>query len=188
MIDNINEKLRSLLSYKRYIHCIGVQKTAIELAKKNNVDICSASVAGLIHDCAKGFNDNELLSASDKYSICLDPVSIRQPGLLHGPVGACIAKNEFLIDDEDIIHAIKYHTTGCENMSMLDKIIYIADYIEPGRDFIGVDSLRSITYKDINQGVLMALDNTIKYVIKQGVLIDILTIKARNFMLLEGFI
>jgi putative HD superfamily hydrolase of NAD metabolism len=183
MIGDANEKLRSMLSEKRYIHSLGVQKTAIDLAKKYNCDAQKASIAGLVHDCAKGFSDEKLMEASAKYDIQIGMVYEKQPGLLHGPVGAYVARDEFLIDDMEILHAIKYHTTGCENMSMLDKIIYIADYIEPGRDFPGVDSLREETYLNIDRGLLMAFDNTIRYVIDRGELIDTMTVRARNSLL-----
>lgn len=185
MTENMYTKLRGMISEDRYKHSTGVQKTAISLAEKYGGDVCKASIAGLIHDCAKGFSDSELLKLAEEFDIEIDEIFRIQPGLLHGPVGAFIVQKEFFINDCDIIHSVKYHTTGCENMSLLDKIIYVADYIEPGRNFKGVDVLRNLTYNDINQGVLAALDSTIKHVMDKNELLDILTIKARNYMLME---
>jgi predicted HD superfamily hydrolase involved in NAD metabolism len=183
MMSEINMKLKSMLSEHRYEHSLGVQETAIKLANQFHADVDKACIAGLVHDCAKGFSNETLLKMAVEYGVDINEVYRFQPELLHGPVGAYVAQMEFNIDDEEILHAIRYHTTGCENMSLLDKIIYIADYIEPGRNFPGVDALRQETYNDIDRGVLMALDNTIKYVIERRQLIDVLTIKARNFIL-----
>lgn len=183
MISEIQLKLRSMLSQHRYKHSIGVQETAAKLARKYNVDVNKASIAGLVHDCAKGLTNKEMLKMAEEYGIEINDVHRTQPELLHGAVGAFIAQNDFGIKDEDVLHAVTYHTTGCENMSMLDKIIYIADYIEPGRNFPGVANLRNETYKDIDKGILMALDNTIKFIVERRQLIDIHTIKARNYIL-----
>jgi len=187
MISDMNSRLKSMISEHRYKHSLGVQETAVKLAEIYNADVDKASIAGLIHDCAKDFSDQELLKMAEQYGIEINDVCKNQPGLLHGPVGAYVARDEFMIEDEEILRSITYHTTGCENMSMLDKIIYIADYIEPGRDFPGVEVLRDVTYKNIDNGILMALDSTIKYVIERGQLIDILTIRARNYIIYKRF-
>lgn len=185
-MDKIREKLKSMISNERYNHSIGVQQTAIKLAAVYGADETKASIAGLVHDCAKGFSDYELIDAADKYGIETNDVTRSQPGLLHGPVGSYVARGAFSIEDEEILHAIWYHTTGCKNMSLLDKIIYIADYIEPGRNFPGVDQLRKCAFHSINEAVLTALNNTIKYVINKNQLIDMLTVEARNYMLSEN--
>lgn len=184
MMDKIHSLLKPMISTKRYNHSIGVQNTAVKLAVLNNIDINKASMAGLIHDCAKGLPDQELIKAAVEGGIEIDEVSRRYPELLHGPVGAILTKKVFGIYDEEIQHAIRYHTTGCENMSMLDKIIYIADYIEPGRNFPRVEELRNAAYDDINRGVLMAMESTIKYIIERGQLLDTMTVKARNYLLI----
>jgi predicted HD superfamily hydrolase involved in NAD metabolism len=183
MISDMDNKLRQILDKNRYLHSLGVMDTAVKLAKKYNEDTDKASIAGLIHDCAKGLDNEALLKIAGDCGIEISYVHQRQPELLHGPVGACIAEKEFSVRDKEILHAIKYHTTGCENMSMLDKIIYIADYIEPGRNFPGVNLLREETFTDINKGLLLALDNTIRYVIDRRQLIDDMTIRARNYLL-----
>lgn len=183
MVDNLNEKLKTMLSEKRYHHSLGVQKTAVDLARKYNADDKKASIAGIVHDCAKGFSDEKLITIYKNCGMKMNAVYEKQPQLLHGPVGAFVARKEFLITDGEILHAIEYHTTGCEDMSMLDKIIYIADYIEPGRNFPGVDELRSAAFVDINRSLIMAFDSTIRYVLERQQLLDLETIRARNFIL-----
>lgn len=174
-----------MISRKRYEHSLGVQKTAIELAKLYGCSVEKASIAGLIHDCAKGLSGRQLLDYAEKYEIDIDMVSRNQPDILHGPVGAFIAHDVFNINDDEILHAVKCHTTGCRDMSKLDKIIYLADYIEPGRNFPGIADIRKTAYEDLDKGVLMALDSSIKYVIDRNMLVDINSIDARNYMIIS---
>ena len=115
----------------------------------------------------------------------LDEITLKSPQVLHGFVGAIVAKEKFGIEDEMVLDAVKYHTLAKKDMSTLEKIIYIADYIEPGRDFPGVEELREITREDLDKGVLKGLENTILFVIKQGNLIHPLTIEARNFLIMQ---
>ena len=115
----------------------------------------------------------------------LDEITLKSPQVLHGFVGAIVAKEKFGIEDEMVLDAVKYHTLAKRDMSTLEKIIYIADYIEPGRDFPGVEELREITREDLDKGVLKGLENTILFVIKQGNLIHPLTIEARNFLIMQ---
>lgn len=183
MMENLQHRVKLMLNEHRYRHSLGVMDTAVKLAKEYDVDLHKAAVAGLIHDCAKGFSGDALLKKAKEYGIEIDNVYKSQPDLLHGPVGACIAWEEFGIRDEDILHAVRYHTTGCEDMSILDKVIYIADYIEPGRNFPGVDALRNEAFRNMDKSILVALNNTIKYIVERGQLIDMNTIKARNYIL-----
>ncbi|WP_278287300.1 bis(5'-nucleosyl)-tetraphosphatase (symmetrical) YqeK [Caloranaerobacter ferrireducens] len=171
------------MNEERFIHSIGVMETAEKLADVYGCDKNKARLAGLIHDCGKLKNDRELLKMAFEFGIILDDVKDVNIALLHAPLGAEIAKNEFGIKDLEILNAIRYHTTGKENMSLLEKIIYIADYIEPNRDFPSVEVLRELAFLDLDKAVLMAMDNTIKYVVDNGWILDIETIKARNFLL-----
>lgn len=184
-IKNIQLILEEKLTLKRYYHSIGVQKTAVKLAKIYSGPIQKASIAGLVHDCAKDLSDKELLKYAVKFGILLDDVLYHSSKLLHGAVGAELAKTEFGINDEEILNAIKFHTIGKENMSLLEKIIYIADYIEPGRNFKGVELLRKAALSNLDKAVLMAIDNTIRYVLSKEELLHPLTVQARNFLLLQ---
>jgi predicted HD superfamily hydrolase involved in NAD metabolism len=186
MTEDIYTVLRGMLDGDRYRHSIGVQQTAADLARLYGGDIAKASMAGLVHDCAKGLSGQELLEQASEWGVEINDVYRVQPGLLHGPVGAFICRKMFDIYDGEILHSISCHTTGCAHMSVLDKIIYIADYIEPNRIFPGVEKIRELAFRDLNKGMLSALENTIMYVIKKGELIDMQTIEARNSIIMES--
>ena len=120
-----------------------------------------------------------------KYGVSVDSMSKLTPKILHGVLGACEAQSKFGIYDPEILDAVKYHTTGKGNMSMLAKIIYIADYIEPNRDFDGVRELRSLAYRDIDEAIIKGIDDTIKDLIKRGLLLHPDTIHARNDLIIK---
>lgn len=181
--NKIQEYLKQNLKYKRYEHSLSVRDTAVKLAKIYNVDIEKAKIAGLVHDCAKNMNDDQLLSIALNHGIKVDEVCRESPQLIHGAAGAILANEIMGISDEETLNAIAYHTTGRKNMSMLDKIIYIADYIEPLRNFPGIEELRSIAFKNIDKALLQSFDNTIKFVIDRGQLLHFDTIEARNYVL-----
>lgn len=174
------EILKQSLSEKRYNHSIEVMKTAIKLAEHYKVDVFAAETAGLLHDCAREIRGKLLHQTCQKHKIKLDYVTKAQPELLHGIIGVYIAKEKYKVTSKEILDPIRWHTTGRENMTLLDKIIYISDFIEPGRNFEGVDEVRNIVFQDIDRAMLMALDRTIKYVMMREVYIFPETIKARN--------
>jgi predicted HD superfamily hydrolase involved in NAD metabolism len=184
-IEFLKSKLRSLLDEERYLHSIGVMETAIYLAKKYDANVEKAQVAGLLHDCAKGYSDEELLKFAQRYGIEVDEVLKHAPFLLHGPVGAHLVEEIFGIKDEEIKRAIALHTTGDVNMTILDKIIFLADYIEPNRNFEGVEKLKQLAEQDVDMAVLKAFDSTICYVIERKLLLYEKTIRARNDILLK---
>ena len=167
------------------LYTLGVVETAKELAKINGEDIQKAELAALIHDVAKYIPVDEQVKILEEYAYELDEITLKSPQVLHGFVGAIVAKEKFGIEDEMVLDAVKYHTLAKKDMSTLEKIIYIADYIEPGRNFPGVEELREITREDLDKGVLKGLENTILFVIKQGNLIHPLTIEARNFLIMQ---
>ncbi|MFU0800909.1 MAG: bis(5'-nucleosyl)-tetraphosphatase (symmetrical) YqeK [Xylanivirga thermophila] len=182
-IDQMNDKLRELLTKKRYEHSLGVAEMAKKLAHCYGADSNRALVAGLLHDCAKCLTEEDKTKLCNKYS--LGDIYLKYGDVMHGPLGACLARDIFEITDEQILNAIKYHTTGREGMNVLEKIIYLADYIEPSRNFPGVDELRNIADQNLDGAVLKALDNTIIYVIESECLLHPLTIEARNDMLIS---
>lgn len=184
-IGEINNILKDRLTPKRYTHSLGVQQTSIKLASLYKASVDKASIAALIHDCAKNMNARELLEYIRKFNMNLDEISAVQTHLLHGQVGAELARVEFEIHDEDILNAIRYHTTGRRNMSVLEKIIYLADFIEPNRDFPGVEKLREISSVDLDKATLMALEHSIEYIISKGEPLHLDTIHARNYFVLH---
>ncbi|MFU7517036.1 bis(5'-nucleosyl)-tetraphosphatase (symmetrical) YqeK [Clostridium sp. HCS.1] len=184
-IDEMKVYLKNNLIENRYIHVLGVVDTAIRLAKINKVDEKKAEIAALAHDIAKNMTIYELKDILDKNNIELSYDEENNQELWHSMVGPIVAKEIFGIEDEEILSAMRWHTTGKENMSKLDKVIYMADMIEPNRNFQGVDNLRRETFKDLDNGVLQGLNHTIKYLLNKGVAIDINSIKARNYLLLH---
>lgn len=181
----IDDYLRKSLKESRYVHTLGVVQSACSLAKINGVDEEKTKIAALIHDAAKNMKIDEQYKILKENSVDMDIISENSPQILHGWVAAILAKELMGVTDEEIINAVKYHTTGRKSMSKLEKIIYIADYIEPNRDYPGVEELRKTTFSDLDKGVLMGIDNTITFVIKQGQLVHPLTIDARNYLILQ---
>ena len=184
--DKIQEYIKKNLKESRYIHSLGVRDFAIKLAKKYNCDENKARIAGLIHDCAKNLNDGDIISILNEVGIKLSETEVSNPQIKHGLVGAIISKKVFKINDVEILDAVTYHTTGRKNMFLLEKIIYIADYIEPGRNYPGVDILRKQAFIDLDKALLLAFDNTIKFVLEKGELLHIDTISARNDIIIKN--
>lgn len=185
-IESIKNYLENNLSKKRYTHSLGVADEAVKLAEHYGADADKAYIAGLVHDCAKEVENSKAKSLlSDRYGLELDPVAMRTHKLLHGPLGTCIAQSEFGICDADILDAIRYHTTAKADMSILTKIIYIADYIEPNRDFDGVGELRELAYKDIDEAILIGIDYTLGELLEGGNMFHPDTVHARNYLLLQ---
>ncbi len=181
--EKIKKKLKKYVNTKRYRHTMGVLEAAKDLALRYDIDLDQASVAALLHDCAKELSGKELLKIARAHEIKIDRLLLEEPQLLHGPVGAIIAKEDFGIDDEMILDAIRYHTTGRKKMTQLDKVIYLADFIEPNRRYPRVEKLRKIARIDLDQAVLGALDESLSYLIKKGRLMHKCTVSARNDML-----
>ncbi|NLY30572.1 MAG: HD domain-containing protein [Firmicutes bacterium] len=179
----VKERLRELISEERYLHSLGVADTAADLAERWGESVEKARIAGLVHDCGKSSSRNILLKRVLEFGIVMDEIEETEPQLLHGHVSAELALREFGIDDEEVLSSIRYHTTGRVSMSLLEKIIYLADYIEPGRDFPGVDELRELAGQDLDMAVLRAMDLTLIHVIQRGLLIHPRTVAARNWLI-----
>lgn len=132
----------------------------------------------------ENLSDGETLEYCRTYGIKLSKLEMRQVFLMHGEVGAIIAREKYGVEDEIVLNAIKFHTTGNSDMNMMDKIIFLADYIEPGRTHTEVDTVRKLAYEDINRALVVSFDNIIKYIIRQNGLIHPNTILARNNILM----
>ena len=184
MVDEkrIKDYLIENIGVSRYLHSVRVMETAERLAVIFDCDKKKASIAGLLHDCGKLKDKSHLLKMSYEFGIILNDAFEENISLLHGPLGTEIAKRVFGIEDEDILNSIKYHTTGKPDMTILEKIIYLADYIEPNRVFPGIYDIRDLALKDLDGALLKAMDNTIKYVIDKGWIIHCDTISARNYL------
>ena len=163
----LREKAYSLLDERRIAHVAGCEGEAIELARRWGEDPETAAEAGILHDITKRLSHEEQLKLCEKYGIMCDNAERNTPKLLHAKTGAEVAKECFGIPDA-IYEAIRWHTTGKPDMSLLEKIIYLADYIEPTRDFPGVDQLRELAYEDLDRALLLGLQMTVEEVRSHG--------------------
>ncbi|SFP93840.1 putative HD superfamily hydrolase of NAD metabolism [Lachnospiraceae bacterium XBB1006] len=172
-VEEILNHLKKILKPERYHHTIGVMYTAANLAYAYGFDADKAILAGALHDCAKLAESIDYIAECKRAGIVVPSFCYENPALLHADLGAVYAKEQYHIEDEEILHAIRVHTTGCVNMTLLDKIIYIADYIEPGRyPYDGIETLRHAAYKDLDYAVLLESENVLSYLKERGVVID----------------
>jgi predicted HD superfamily hydrolase involved in NAD metabolism len=184
-LSDIVEELRRWIDERRLQHSMGVSRCAVDLARHYGVDEAKAELAGLVHDCAKCLSLDKSLDLGRKYGFEADEISLNNNALLHAPLGAYLAGDLFGIQDTEVLEAIACHTTGKENMSLLDKIIFVADYIEVDRNYPGVKEIRKLAYADLNESVIKALELSIKNVLERGRLLHPMTIEARNYLIME---
>lgn len=180
----IVENLKNVLNKYRYEHVLRVVNTALELnnSLKLGLDENKIKYAAILHDCAKNVEEYYFEKLKDKYNLNKD-VIFKDPKIAHAILGVYVAKDIYGVDDKEILGAIRWHTTGKENMSTLEKLIYISDLIEPGRDFKeDIKTIREALNKDFDNGILVGMDLNIKYLINKHVIIDLESIKARNYL------
>ena len=171
----------SYLKHRRIPHVLGTEQEAIRLAERYGADVEKARAAALLHDCTQKLDMPAQLALCEQYGIELDELEQKALKLLHSKTGAAIARDVFGVDD-DIYSAIWYHTTGHAHMTKLEKIIYLADYIEPSRDFPGVDTLRKVCYEDLDKGLLLGLEMTIEEMTAMGNPVHRATVEARDWL------
>ena len=164
-VERIKEDLRGYLSEYRFFHCLRVAYVARKLADVYHYDMDKAYVAGLIHDIAKEFSDEENLNVIKKYHLSQSLLNEDYRKLLHSDIGACLAKNVYGLD-EDICHAVKCHTIGDIPMNLLDKILFVADKIEPGKDYMGIEEERKLAYQDIHGATVLCIENHHKKLVR----------------------
>jgi predicted HD superfamily hydrolase involved in NAD metabolism len=155
------------LTEHRYQHTLGVMETAIKLAGKYGADIKKAELAAIFHDYAKFRPKDEMRQIIEEQKMPAILLEFNSE-LWHAPVGAYLAEKEAGIDDKEVLDAIRYHTSGRIGMSLLDKVIYLADYIEPGRHFPGVDEVRKMAEEDLDSALVQAMKNTIQFLMKKN--------------------
>lgn len=183
MLTEMKEKLKSKLRDDRFEHSVSVMESAVKLSVRYGENPDKAAIAGLLHDCARYLEPEEMLPQCEMLGIKADDVSKENPKLLHDILGVYFAERDYGVSDPEILDAIRSHTTGSEDMTKLQKIVFLADFIEPGREFKGADELRVLAFEDLDKAVLKALDHTIKFVIKKAQLLHMDTVNARNWML-----
>lgn len=179
-VDEVISLLKERFTQDRYRHSLGVAKEAERLARREGLDEEKAYLGGLLHDYAKGLDEEELRRLGRLSSWEIDDDELAMPELLHAPAGAYLVQQELGVKDPEIMEAIRYHTIGNPTMGKLAVIIYIADYIEPNRDFPGVENARGEVEKGIVPGIITITSNLIKYNIDRGRLIHPNTLLLRN--------
>lgn len=184
--NNIERDVKEILSEFRFTHSLGVVKKAVELAKQYGEDEEIVKKVAIAHDIAKEMKNEELIKYANENKIEIDEVEKINPSLLHGKVGADIVAKKYNFT-EDMQNAIKWHTTGRENMTMLEKIIYVADKTEENRKDtkFNLEKSRELSKKDIDEAILFLMDEFIEYNIRIGRVLHLETIKARNYLLLK---
>ncbi len=184
----IRKQLEQDLPEDRYQHTLGVEFTAACLAMRYGADVYKAELAGLLHDCAKMYSGQELIRLCAEAGVELTEGEKAAPKVLHAVYGPVLAKQRYGVDDVEILSAIRWHTTGRENMALLDKIIYTADFIEPCREMITIlPEIRSLAFKDLTYAVFRIAEETIPYVKMRGLPIDSHTQGCYNWLKENGF-
>lgn len=163
-IDDLRLTMKDILSKSRYLHVISTEEVSVDLAFIHGCDIEKARIAGVLHDCAKYLTNAELIEECKKYSLPITEAEAKSSQLLHAKVGAAHAEHLYNIKDEEILTAITYHTTGRPNMTLLEKITFTADYIEPNRKVIPrIDEIRKAAFDNLDYAIYLILENTIDY-------------------------
>lgn len=178
----MKKKVKRYLDKDRYEHTCGVMYTAGCLAMRYGADLNAALTAGLLHDCAKGVSSDDKLRLCKKYHLEVSAVEQANPGLLHAKLGAFFAWKKYHIKDKDILHAISSHTTGRPGMSTLEKIVFIADFMEPGRcEAPNLAEVRELAFQDLDACLFRILEDTMKYLETKQAPIDPMTEKTYLF-------
>lgn len=179
----VRDRVKVQLSQERYLHTLGVVGEAEQLAFRFASDPGKARLAAWLHDYARDLKDATLLDRAQTLGIRVLPCEEHNPTLLHGPVAAELAKREFAIKDAEVLNAVRLHTTGGPSMSVMDKILYLADYIEPWRQFPEVDHLRCLAYTDLDLAMIKAMELVITRVLQKKAYLHPRTVEAWNNIL-----
>lgn len=180
--EKMRQEILSRLTGYRVEHTLGCEKAAIALAKRWGADPEKCALAMLLHDITKAFSCHQQLNLCKEYDIIPSDIEKKEWKMLHGKTAAAIGLREYGIS-QDIADAVACHTTGKAGMTLLDKIVYLADYIEETRDFEGVEQARKLAYEDIDAALVYCFDSTITELIGRGKLINMDTVAARNELL-----
>ena len=170
-IEEMQRILEKSIPAKRYKHSVRVYEAALKLAEEHKLPVDKIAVAALLHDCGREVSSKESVAKAEELGLEIDAVEKYQPILLHAKIGAYNAVHKYGITDQEILDGILYHTTGNAGMTTLAKVVFLADMIEPGRDFPGVEELRRLAAKDLDAAMLTAYSNTIKYLLDGNLLI-----------------
>lgn len=179
-ISAIQNRIKDRLSKRRYEHSLGVAKAAQRLAPNEGVSPQKAYLTGLLHDYAKPLKKSELIELVEDSEWEIDKTELRIPNILHAPAGAILVKRDFMIEDKDILEAIRFHTIGSPNMGLLARLIFAADFIDPNRNFPGAKRLRNLVTNDLDSSIYALCDSSIRYNIDHNRIIHPNTLLLRN--------
>ena len=179
-IKDLKKDLKREMDDSRYEHTLGVMYTSAALAMRYEYDMERAMLAGLMHDCAKCIPNAKKLKLAEKNGLEITELERNNPFMLHAKVGAMLAKVKYDIDDEEVLGAIRWHTTGKPNMNLLEKIVYVADYIEHNRAFPGVEQARDIAQVSLDRAVAYETARTVEHLAHQGLPIYPQTLETYN--------
>lgn len=182
--DEIIAFLTDHLKPKRLKHSLGVEKCARELALRYGCDAVKAALAGLVHDCAKSLEPGKMMEYAKLAGFPMDGASGAGAGILHAPAGAVVAHESLGIADREVLSAVCWHTVPRPDMSALDKIVSLADIIEPGRDFEGVQRIRAAAKFDLDEAYRLALARVMRHVLDEGLFLHPQTLQVYNEMTL----
>ncbi|OGC36538.1 hypothetical protein A2311_03325 [candidate division WOR-1 bacterium RIFOXYB2_FULL_48_7] len=182
--QEIVKRLKETLEEDRFRHTLRVEKIALSLAKKYGLDESKVSLAALLHDCARRYHRHELLVEAKRLGLSIDPIQEFEPKLLHAEISAHLARTEFKVRSKEVLHAINRHTVGAPKMSLLDKVIYLADHIEEGRAFPGVKRIRALAFRDLDRAIVESVTRTLLYLLENDLPVFHKTIETRNRFLL----
>ena len=181
-LESIRKHLKKKLSPSRYEHTLGVSYTCMALAMRYGASLEQAETAGLLHDCAKRYDDGTIVEKCDKQGIPLTEGERTAPAVVHAKLGAWMAQHKYGIEDPAVLSAIACHTTGKPDMQLLDKILYVADYIEPRRKQIPrLPELRRLAFINLDEALFQILDGTLSYLNQIGAPVDAMTEKAWKY-------
>lgn len=181
-IFEIREHLRSKLNPWRYEHTLSVSYTCMALAMKYGYDLDRAEMAGLLHDCAKRYDDTVIIKKCEKKGVQLTEGERLAPATIHAKLGAYLAEHKYGITDREILDAIACHTTGKPGMGLLDKILYVADYIEPRRDRAPMlPEMRKLAFEDLDEALYRIMEGILNYLSQSGTYVDEMTQDAYEY-------
>lgn len=178
----IRENLKSKLNPMRYEHSLSVSFTCIALAMKYGYDLDKAELAGILHDCAKRYDDETIIKKCRKNGIELTEGELMAPSIVHAKLGAWMAEHKYGVTDPEILSAIACHTTGKPAMEMLDKILYIADFIEPRRDKLpNLSKVQKMAFEDLDEALFQTMEGILTYLEESGTYVDSMTKEAYEY-------
>ena len=186
-IKDLKKDLKKEMDDSRFEHTLGVMYTCAALAMRYEYDLEKAMLAGLLHDCAKCMPNAKKLKMAEKHHLEISSLERKNPFMLHAKLGAFLAKKKYDIEDEEILNAFRWHTTGRPDMTLLDKIVYVSDYIEPRRDKApNLPKIRQLAFMDLDQALIKILEDTLGYLGDSAEHVDAMTKKTYDYYMQQN--